>query len=428
MATSPFIANAILVPVIFILGTGIANPLKNIIPNFWIGPIALMLPACALYTLYPSNNSAGRILPLLLILSSVFYIIMTIADILFIDTSFMPYFIRRGEFMVVVVAFVILLRNASDGVALRTLQVSIVGGMAFIVADYFIPALSNALNSIMFVERFGYLGTHRAMGLFINPNAAGAFLSFAAAVCARGAKRPLRIFFYIVALIGILATVSRGSLILWAMAVLLTELIIVKDMKITVNLVPIISGGLLLLAIFAIAQNTTIDSLRFLNLSNDTATRLTTLGDASATERTELMRYAWSQFLAKPIFGMGIGHDYNWAPGLPVHNTYLQMLVEHGVIGLLWFFLFVFALTKAPAPFNVIAPMLLLVKGIFNHSLFNEINDAMIIAMFATGAGWVAAELPKSLTRAGGVSITGKPVRRYGPAPRPNTAPQGEQS
>lgn len=418
-AAPAYIADILLTVVIFILGTGMANPTKNMIDNFWIGPIALMIPSCALYLLYPSKENINRPMPWLVVLAAVIYIFMIIFDMLFIDTSFSPYFIRRSEFMIIVAAIMILLQNASIDIAQKSLRISIVLGTIFILADYFFPPLTQWLNRVMSVERAGYLATHRAFGFFINPNAAGAFLSLATAVCVRGAARPTRIFFYVVSLIGILATVSRGSLILWALVILLTELLVVRDNKIRVSFVPIFVGGLIVLALFAITQNLSFESMKWLNLSNDTATRLTTVGDGSSMERTELIRYAWNQFLSHPIFGLGVGYDYNWAMPRPVHNIYLLMLVEHGVIGLVWLGIFLFSLKYSPAPFNIIAPTLIMAKGLFNHSLFNEVNDAMLIAMFATGAGWTALSPSQLMRNLPNKTRMVKAKRRYGPAPRP---------
>ncbi len=69
-----------------------------------------------------------------------------------------------------------------------------------------------------------------------------------------------------------------------------------------------------------------------------------TLADASSTDRLLLWQTAWDTWLTHPLFGVGLGNYAEWIhPGvgatLPyyAHNLYLDVIVEIGVVGLIFF-------------------------------------------------------------------------------------------
>jgi O-antigen ligase len=75
---------------------------------------------------------------------------------------------------------------------------------------------------------------------------------------------------------------------------------------------------------------------RFQDFSND-----------GGSGRLELWGRAWDFFSSNPLFGIGASNfaDYNafkYGDQLVVHNTFLEILTESGLIGLLIYVLFVF--------------------------------------------------------------------------------------
>lgn len=393
---SPIFAALLIVPFVALLATGAANIATHIVPDFWIGPLALAVPFCVAYLFSPPPFARTRKFPTMIVAAALLYAAMCVADFVLIDTSFLPIFTRRMEFMVFIIFFIVLMRNSPSAFAITTLRWCMPIATLGVIADSYFPPMTAFLNKIMPSERLAYADAHRAFGLFINPNAAGSILALFSVLCSYGLSIPKRAFFYAVGLAGILASGSRGSLLLWAAGIVLCEILTVNPAgKVRVLWIRAAAGvtALVVVAAIAAAHN---QGTRAVSVDpgggQASVARLTTTGDASTRDRLILMQHAWSVFQSRPAFGWGVGYDYNWDMPLPVHNIYLGMLVEHGLAGILWLMFFFFTLTKSPAPFNVIAPVMIAIKGITNHSVFNEIDDAFVLAMFATGRGWIPAQ------------------------------------
>lgn len=409
----PVFADVLLVMLIVLLATGISNLGTHVIEMFWIGPLALAGPICMGYVLFPSKFSGQRKYPIAIAVAGMSYVGMCILDVMFIHTSFLPILIRRSEFMLVLILILVLLRNANPKTAMITLRWSMPVATAFVLADYFLQPVSAFLDKMMHAERLEYATAHRAFGLFVNPNYAGSILALFAVLCAYGLSMPKRLFFYAVALVGVLASGSRGSMLLWVAGVMLSETVVINQAgratvrwwRVGAAVAAMVVASILLLAA---GYGPSPSETGNLGIGPPSVSRLSSTADSSIRDRAALMEHAWKVFHSKPVFGWGVGYDYNWDLALPVHNIYLGMLVEHGGIGLLWLIFFLFALSRSPVPFNIIAPTLIVIKGVSNHSIFNEIDDSFVFAMFATGCGWIG--VAKSQT------ATGKPF-----APGPTT-------
>src|SRR5262249_33742002 len=101
-----------------------------------------------------------------------------------------------------------------------------------------------------------------------------------------------------------------------------------------------------------------------LSIRPDALSRITDLGGGSSG-RSDLWTVAWHVFTSHPLFGIGVGNftvveaKYTLRPGsisriqyltsVPhlVHNTYLQLLAESGIIGLAGFLIVVFVSLRA---------------------------------------------------------------------------------
>ncbi len=120
-------------------------------------------------------------------------------------------------------------------------------------------------------------------------------------------------------------------------------------------------------------------------------------------------------FFEKPFWGVGIGNFVNWfkeiSPGLtqnfyqPIHNIYLLIFSETGILGLMTFLLFLIFIFKEyfkKVEFNrlfhyslIILFLLVLFLGLFDHFLWT-LQQGQII--FWLTAGLLAALSPRSLT------------------------------
>jgi len=377
--------------------TGISNLLKDVIPGFWLGPILIAAPTamwCSL-RLHRVHKASGYQPITLAVLT--FYVIMALLDVLILSNSSSGIAFRRTEFVIIFALIAPLYEVMNKRSIAQWVRSFTVVAVLFILLDYFYSPFSVFLDKYMEVEREGYFTTHRASGFFVNPNAAGATLAILALMCAQNTGTYRRVLYYSITLIGILATVSRGSLIMWALAVALNELVTTssrKAVKINFWAIASISALSLVLVTISIAASSNSPVLDALGLSNDTASRLTTLQDNSADERLDLLRAAWKGFADSPLIGQGVGYDYEWSLLRPVHNIYMQMLLEHGVIGIMWFAVFIWSLSRINSVNRIHLPILIAVKGLFNHSLINEAVDAVILGLFCGGWGAIEARMP----------------------------------
>ena len=124
--------------------------------------------------------------------------------------------------------------------------------------------------------------------------------------------------------------------------------------------------------------------------------------------------YNKASFLDKPFWGVGLGNFANWFKEInpilaqnlyqPVHNIYLLIFSETGILGLAAFLLFLFFLAKnylslkfnRPLHYSLFIIFIsLLIFGLFDHFLWT-LQQGRIILFLALG--FLAAMSPRSLT------------------------------
>lgn len=177
---------------------------------------------------------------------------------------------------------------------------------------------------------------------------ATAVLALTLAARARGPGRLLLSVGALLSVVGVAATQSRGGLVSAAVALAATMILFRRHAARTVPL----------------ALALVIAMSAYLAVVPGAANRLTVSGDAGSG-RSELWTVAWRGFKDHPVNGIGLNQfrlessRYVLEPGtlryvkliserpLVVHNTYLQYLVETGVIGSLLFLGFLAACLSA---------------------------------------------------------------------------------
>ncbi len=372
-------------PLVVALASGIFFFAATVVDRMLIVGLGVAGVLALILLMAPSDIGKNIKLPISMLLALTLYIAMCVLNLFFLSQSFLDLFIRRVEFMAFAIGMIIIFRSSGPQPVLNALRIGVVLATIFVLMDYFIPRFTVFLDAAMHDSRKEYFHTHRASGFFANPNGAGGFLAITAPLCAVGLSIWKRGFFYTVALVGILATYSRGSLVVMAVAIGLVETFgATRDGRLKINVFPIVAGVVALIvggAVFLSATGGFTGGKQ--SARGDSASRLTTIGDSSTQERVYLMNYASSEFQKKPIFGHGVGYDYNWALPRPVHNIYLLMLVEHGVVGIVWFAFLLFAMSRCGAPYGIIGALLYALWGVFNHSLFNDVPNALPLALYA---------------------------------------------
>ncbi|WP_394972466.1 O-antigen ligase family protein [uncultured Croceitalea sp.] len=231
-----------------------------------------------------------------------------------------------------------------------------------------IAVLSIGVHAAFFTSDFG-----RYSGFYLNPNVAG-FVCISGFGLTYGLKsiRLKLLGQFIFSLMGFL-TFSRTFIVLWIFLNLLSIRISFKNIRIFA-----IGFGILVTMTF-IDQLVGLDSPRFKQLmaiANNEQVSTSELNEASRTE-------TWARFYdiiyEKPIFGNGYGTfqgtEYDGYHG--VHNTYLLLIGEAGVIPFLLFISYlIYLLYNSFMLFNK-APNLLMqsvalsVFLLANHNFFN---------------------------------------------------------
>jgi O-antigen ligase len=232
-----------------------------------------------------------------------------------------------------------------------------------------------------------YLGIERAGGTGYGPNEfAIAILPFIALTFYTSTTESSKLLkliligIMIVIFLALITTVSRGGI------VGLGGMLLVAILKSRKKFIAIIVVCILTV----IFINTMPQNLRDRFGKTQVSEKAFGIGDGdidSTTRRYYLAQAGWRIFLTHPLFGIGIGNYFyenrNYAPVSPgrAHNTYLEIMAELGIIGILLFFGIIFftlrglnKIIRSKTPLNGYSKGLyiglvgFLIAGIFLHA------------------------------------------------------------
>jgi len=186
-------------------------------------------------------------------------------------------------------------------------------------------------------------GFYRAVGTFINPNAAAVYLSISFFVLlATPWPTWLRSIFGIWIFIGIFATGSLGGIFstLIATAALTVVYLTIKHQRTSAFLGIVFGVGAFVSIIALVLINILPSPSSVLGSSGETSITSVSIGRLSRSfgDRIDLIERGWSLYLTNPL-GSG-PNTYEVLFGVELHNDYLAFLCERGPLGLLgWLFL-----------------------------------------------------------------------------------------
>jgi O-antigen ligase len=159
-------------------------------------------------------------------------------------------------------------------------------------------------------------------------------------------KKNMKIIYYvcfILTFIGIILTNKRAPLIFNFLTIIIIFLLYKKSNRFKSNNILkvycfLLIGTILFIAVYKRTGIFTgiIEKNALLNASNDIT-----------NGRLALWGYALDKFNEKPVFGVGLKSIYN-AISVDVHNVYLQLLAETGIIGFTIFMLALFVFMIKP--------------------------------------------------------------------------------
>ncbi len=234
--------------------------------------------------------------------------------------------------------------------------------------------IAEILSLVTFAEIPGYRTLGRSAGLYFNPNTSGLAIALGVAVAAEHIPKICRVPLLLLSAFGAAATFSRGAMI----ALALVFLWLVWRRSLGTGFVVLAAVGGVFLCVYAIGYLQSHDLL-----NSNTAARMRLAADDSG--RLGLALKAWGLFLSSPALGHGLGSTIVWDEDVRAHNMYVTLAADHGVLGLLTYPAFCFALIKSNRGAICLA-LVLLIAGFFSHAVLEDRYSLLLLALAASQA------------------------------------------
>lgn len=245
----------------------------------------------------------------------------------------------------------------------RAVMIATLVGIPLIVYDVFYPGFFSDIPG-------------RGAGLYVDPNSAGMALVFGCLIGLDTIRRSWqKDLFVMCCLVGVLATFSREAAISFAVILIVGSLCRVFSPH------RLIIVGAVVTTLFVVKNldNTLTDKNI---LTSDVQARLTfQWSDSSTKDRERLMYKTLELFEASPLIGQGFGTTTYWAD-IPAHNTYLNLMVDCGILGALVIPGLILSIRRRTWDFNTFAVIFLL-WGFLNHQVLSELYALITIAVLA---------------------------------------------
>jgi O-Antigen ligase len=241
----------------------------------------------------------------------------------------------------------------------------------------------------------------RPAGYYINPNRTGRALILGMIFGLGILPKNLRIPFALVVIFGTFLTFSRGGILGWfiVMPIFIQSGVIPRKQLLfwVVGIVALIS------VLGPVLSNIDVNELQRAGLINVGMKNITERlewfqnpvanKEDSGDSRVEVVLAAWKMFVEHPILGAGIASTKNlnnW--GISTHNMYLLFMTEHGIFGIFFLPLLVYAVTwhsRGESKDIALAfSIFILLCGLFTHNIVEErsilISFALMTAMNVT--------------------------------------------
>jgi len=320
-----------------------------------------------------------------------FYHLLKFFEFLFVGT-YIAYHVKTPERLKVV--FLLLAVSATFESVLAILQFfkqGSIGGLLYFFGERTFssstPGIANAsINGELIL---------RSYGTFSHPNILAGFLLCVMILCLgflklfKQKQRLIIIACLLLGTAGLILTMSRVAILLWLLAVIF--FVFYKNRFIN-KWKFILIFGLLIITLAITPFGTRLLS--------------TKLTEESIVQREELISSSFQLFANHPIAGIGFG---NFLPSLPsvqkslsptlyiqpVHNIFLLVLIETGIIGFSFFVFFLiktykylFINAKTHAVFFILLTVVL-VLGFFDH-YFLTLQQGQLLLAFVLGLCWTS--------------------------------------
>ncbi|WP_179354448.1 O-antigen ligase family protein [Winogradskyella vidalii] len=222
------------------------------------------------------------------------------------------------------------------------------------------------IHAIFFPSDFG-----RYSGFYLNPNVAG-FICITGYATTYGLKQiSLKLIGQFIFTLAGLLTFSRSFIVIWI-------LLNIISLKISIKNIRIFGIGFLIIGtLFFIGDTIGLNNPRFEQLKSILNNESVSVQEVNSDSRTETWALFYDQILESPLLGNGFGtFSGKGDAGLGVHNSYLRVIGEAGILPFLIFISYFIHLLawstihfkKAP---NLIMQIIALVLFLMaNHNFF----------------------------------------------------------
>ncbi len=235
----------------------------------------------------------------------------------------------------------------------------------------------------------------RAAGFYGDSNESAAFIACLVPISCLGTRPLVKGLIYLVSLIGVYVTFSRGGLLVWTALVMISEFLPARAK----SLRPAQLGVLVAMGLIALVLILGHDAiLGFLsnafhnNLDDNTSNRMRFGVNDASRERLYVVMLGLQEFARSPVVGKGIGYGFDWSFYVSVHNIFVQTLLESGIVGAIWLGFYLFAMGSRSFPYGIWNVVAFCIIGMFSHNLFDGPRYGIIVALYCTIPAMFEAE------------------------------------
>jgi len=244
----------------------------------------------------------------------------------------------------------------------RAVVVATLAGVALNIYDFMFPGTFSNIPG-------------RAAGLYVQPNTSGIALVFGCLIGLSAIRRGWwQEAFVLVSSIGVLVTFSRESILAFGCIVLggiVAGRLSLRRLAVT--------GGVGVALFVALNMGNNLLSEKI--ASSENWSRLTS-EDGSARNRAHLAKRTLDAFEEAPLLGQGFGTTRYWGDDLPSHNYYLDLLADHGIIGIFLIPALLLSVGRRSWDFYAFAAVFLL-WSLFSFQVLDDASSLICLAIEA---------------------------------------------
>ncbi|OFX26088.1 MAG: hypothetical protein A2V77_18410 [Anaeromyxobacter sp. RBG_16_69_14] len=229
--------------------------------------------------------------------------------------------------------------------------------------------VAETLSLVTFAELSRTPG--RSAGFYMNPNSSGVAIALGVAVITERIPKILRVPLLLMGAVGVAATFSRGATVCLAIVVLW----LIWRRALGTGYVVLAAVGGVFLFLYAVTYLQSHDLL-----STSAVARLQLAQDDNG--RIGIALKAWEMFLKEPGLGNGLGSTLLWDEGIRAHNMYFTLAADHGLLGLLTYPAFCWAIFKSNRGAAGLA-LVLMMSGFFSHGVLDDRCSLLLTALAA---------------------------------------------